>query len=124
MRQPLFRYIGKFSALSHIALDQGCARICLEYVLRTKFGAAKRASTLRKCNVAKHACTLCSVLIFGIAMLIVALAVITLGSLMIPATLLEDEMYITISYFISIPLFVIGLGIALFAVKKYNKTIF
>ena len=57
-------------------------------------------------------------------MLIVALAVITLGSLMIPATLLEDEMYITISYFISIPLFVIGLGIALFAVKKYNKTIF
>ena len=62
--------------------------------------------------------------LIGIAMLIVALAIITLGSLMIPATLLEDEMYITVSYFISIPLFVIGLGIAIFAVKKYNKTIF
>ncbi|MBQ3602166.1 MAG: hypothetical protein II992_13380, partial [Lachnospiraceae bacterium] len=39
---------------------QGCARICLEDVLRTKFGAAKRASTLGKCNVAERACTLCS----------------------------------------------------------------
>ena len=63
MRQPLFRYRGKFSALSYIALDQGCARICLEYVLRTKFGAAKRASTLGKCNVAERACTLCSLCI-------------------------------------------------------------
>ena len=29
-------------------------------LLRTKFGAAKRASTLGKCNVAERACTLCS----------------------------------------------------------------
>ena len=60
----------------------------------------------------------------GVGLLIVSVAIITLGVLMIPATLLEDEMYITISYFISIPLFVIGIGIALFAIKKYNKTFF
>ena len=41
-------------------LSNVCARICLEDVLRTKFGAAKRASTLGKCNVAERACTLCS----------------------------------------------------------------
>ena len=39
---------------------RGCARICLEDVLRTKFGVVKRASTLGKCNVAERACTLCS----------------------------------------------------------------
>ena len=60
----------------------------------------------------------------GIGVFIVSMAIITLGALMIPATLLENEMYITISYFVSIPLFVIGIGIALFAIKKYNKTIF
>ena len=62
--------------------------------------------------------------LIGIGMLIVSIAIISLGALMIPATLLEDEMYTTISYFISVPLFVIGIGIAIFAVKKYNKTIF
>ena len=38
---------------------RGCARICLEDILRTKFGAAKCASALGKCNVAERACTLC-----------------------------------------------------------------
>lgn len=60
----------------------------------------------------------------GIGVFIVSMAIITLGALMIPSALLENEMYITISYFVSIPLFVIGIGIALFAIKKYNKTIF
>ena len=41
------------------ALWAGCVQIGLEDVLRIQFGAAKCASTLKKCSFAERACTLC-----------------------------------------------------------------
>ena len=60
----------------------------------------------------------------GTAMIIIGITLIIYGALFIPAELTKDDIYITISNIVIIVGMVIGLGISLFAIKKYNKKIF
>ena len=65
MQQPFLLY-RKMRPIKQKALRAGCAQIGLEEVLRTQFGAAKCASTLKKCSFAERACTLCSYCTIGL----------------------------------------------------------
>ena len=59
----------------------------------------------------------------GTGMITVGVTLIIYGSLFIPAELTKDDIYMTISNIVIIVGMVIGLGISLFAIKKYNKKI-
>ena len=59
----------------------------------------------------------------GIGMLINAVTLVIYGSLFIPAELTKENVYLTIGNIVLIIGLVLGLGICLFAIKKYNKKI-
>ena len=59
----------------------------------------------------------------GIGMIVVANTLIISGGLLIPAELTKDDIYMTVSSVILFVGLVFGLGICLYAIKKYNKKI-
>ena len=60
----------------------------------------------------------------GVGMIVVSLTLIIYGVLFIPAELTKESIYMTIGNVVLIIGFVLGIGICLYAVKKYNKNIF
>lgn len=60
----------------------------------------------------------------GIGMLIIAGSIIAYGGLLIPAELTKENIYLIVANAVLIVGLVVGLGIALYAIKKYNKKIF
>ena len=61
--------------------------------------------------------------IVGVGMFIVSASLISYGGLLIPAELIKDDIYVIVANVILAIGLVIGLGISLFAIKKYNKKI-
>lgn len=59
----------------------------------------------------------------GIGMIIISITLMTYGALFIPAELLENELYLNVGNGVLIGGLVLGLGISLYAIKKYNKKI-
>ena len=59
----------------------------------------------------------------GIGMIITAVTLAIYGALFIPAEITKDSIYTIIANVILVVGLVIGLGISLYAIKKYNKKI-
>ena len=59
----------------------------------------------------------------GLGMIIISITLMVYGALFIPAELLENELYLNIGNGVLIGGLVLGLGISLYAIKKYNKKI-
>ena len=62
--------------------------------------------------------------LMGIGMIIVGVTLIVFGGMSFLATALHDDVYVKIGYIIMSVGLAVGLGISLFSIKKYNKTIF
>ena len=60
----------------------------------------------------------------GLGMIIIGISVIAASALTMASTLLQSGIYSTVGYVILAIGFVIGLGIAFYAMIKYNKGIF
>ena len=60
----------------------------------------------------------------GLGMIIIGISVIAASALTVASTLLQSGIYSTVGYVILALGFVIGLGIAFYAMIKYNKGIF
>ena len=61
--------------------------------------------------------------IVGTGMFIIAGSLIIYGGLFIPAELTKENIYMTIANVVLVVGLVLGLGICLYAIKKYNKKI-
>ena len=60
----------------------------------------------------------------GLGMIIIGIGIIALGILSLVSVKLQSDIYLTIGYVVMSVGVVSGLGIAFYAMKKYNKGIF
>ena len=60
----------------------------------------------------------------GVGMIIISISLIVFGGLLIPSELTKDKIYSTIGDIVLIVGGLLGIGISLYAIKKYNKKIF
>lgn len=60
----------------------------------------------------------------GLGVIIVGAALIAFGILSLLATVLVQEIYLIIGYVVFVAGLLVGLGVAFFAMKKYNNGIF
>lgn len=61
--------------------------------------------------------------IIGVGMIVVSMTLIIYGLLLVLAELTKETIYMTIGNVVLIICLVLGIGICLYAVKKYNKNI-
>ena len=59
----------------------------------------------------------------GIGMIIIAITLVIYGALFIPAEVTKDAVYTIVANIVMIVGMVAGIGICLYAIKKYNKKI-
>ena len=59
----------------------------------------------------------------GKGMIIIAVSLIVYGALYIPAELTQEGVYLTVGNIVLTAGLIAGLGICLYAIKKYNKSI-
>ena len=59
----------------------------------------------------------------GLGVIIVGIALIIFGALSLMATVLQQELYLTIGYVVLIVGLIVGLGFSFYAMKKYNNGI-
>ena len=109
-------------AIAGAAISIICAIVCLVIGILNMKGNVSMMHSYHVNNISPENIRPFGKLV-GIGMIVVAVTLAIYGALFIPAEITKDSIYTIIANVILVVGLVIGLGISLYAIKKYNKKI-